>query len=669
VTPKEIVMGESERPGTAAGVLPAPAVQDWGAALFVWGTWLALLLAGAYFIWCYGSCIPRADEWTYIPVLTGKDEVTPEWLWHEEYDHRMPLQKLVFVAAFRLSGGLWASKFLVLAGLAGMAAGLIGAARRLRGWTSYADAFFPLILLHWGQAQNLLVGFQIQFILSAGLATAVLIILLRARSPLEPRAALLVTLCLTLLPLCGSNGVAYVPVLALWLAWNGVRHWRSGASRGKAKGLLVGVIAVIPLILVRLYFVDFERKQKEPDLWRSAVVAVQFLTVGFGQAVKEVWSATRGEIALVGWAVLALGLVGAGTAAWAAWRHRGTPAGGRALGLLAFLVAHACLAAGIGWGRGGSDESYADGYPGLLPRLSVLAAPGLFAFYFVGETCTGPVVRRLVAMSLFTAVAIAWPMNLHDGLEEAARDYRERAAAFERDLRAGVPASLLTERHRPHIYFEEEEDRDKEMTGYFEALRQAGLEPFPLLRDDPEWQDVVYRSKPAAVHEMVWDGYDGGGIGPSSYLRFDLKRPRFVYAIRFHCWYKKTADNAAAFRVVWRNSANEKFDDAKRGETLFVERNEEAKPAGRTHLIAQAIAVQGLASRGGVSPVVPQATVALTVAEFDAASATKPVTVWVNRKIDQFQVYPDRGPCAFHLSYIQLLVPESNAEPGSRPAP
>jgi hypothetical protein len=153
---------------------------------------------------------------------------------------------------------------------------------------------------------------------------------------------------------------------------------------------------------------------------------------------------------------------------------------------------------------------------------------------------------------------------------------------------------------------------EKEMVGYFEALRQAGLEPFPQLRDDPEWQEVAYPIGPGAMLDMAWDGHDDGGIGPAWYRRFDLKRPRFVYAIRFRCSYRKTADNEAAFRVVWRNSAHEQFDEAERGEKLSVERDGEIKT----------------------------------------------VTVWVNRKIDQFRIHPDSSSRAFRLAGIELLVPK-----------
>jgi hypothetical protein len=269
-------------------------------------------VAAAWFVWCYGTSIPRADKWTYVSLLTGKDDITLEWLWQVEYDHRMPLQKFIFVAAFR--------------------------------------------------------------------------------------------------------------------------------------------------------------------------------------------------------------------------------------------PAQACLAAGIGWGRGGSDENYGGGYPGLLTRLAVLAAPGLCALDFIGATCTGPVVRRLLSMCMFTTAAMLWPLNAQVGWEEG-HDYHEAAAAFERGLRAGVPATLLTERHRRHIYFGDEEKEEKgEMTGYFEALREAGLEPFPQLRDDPEWEEVNYPLGLGAILEMAWTGHDDGGIGPACYPRFNLERPRFVYAIRFRCSYTKTADNEAAFR-------------------------------------------------------------------------------------------------------------------------
>ena len=65
--------------------------------------------------------------------------------------------------------------------LGGLSAAPIVAARRLRGTTVLADAFFPLALLHWGQHQNLLWDFGLQFICSTVFAVALLIAIVSVR--------------------------------------------------------------------------------------------------------------------------------------------------------------------------------------------------------------------------------------------------------------------------------------------------------------------------------------------------------------------------------------------------------------------------------------------------------------------------------------------------------
>src|SRR6185503_15507641 len=93
--------------------------------------------------------------------------------------------------------------------LAAAAAGLILAARRARGGrTALADAFFPLVLLHWRHAVNVLWGWQVQFVASAVLACALAAALAVAPGRPGRGASLTVGAALLLLPLCGANGVA-----------------------------------------------------------------------------------------------------------------------------------------------------------------------------------------------------------------------------------------------------------------------------------------------------------------------------------------------------------------------------------------------------------------------------------------------------------------------------
>ena len=49
-------------------------------------------------------------------------------------------------------------------------------ARRLRGKTVLADAFFPLALLEWGQSENFLWTWQLMFMVPATIAGLVLLL-------------------------------------------------------------------------------------------------------------------------------------------------------------------------------------------------------------------------------------------------------------------------------------------------------------------------------------------------------------------------------------------------------------------------------------------------------------------------------------------------------------
>src|SRR5262245_31266601 len=158
---------------------PPPALAV-GAAVFVWGLWVLTLLAALAFVGKYGSNIPYSDDWMLVPALTGEQAVTSAWLWEQYADHRVPVPKLTLLALYHLAGrDLRAVMVFNVLALGTLAFAMIRTAQRLRGWTSYADAFFPLALLHVGQAHNLILSFQVQFILSTVLAGTVLVVMLR----------------------------------------------------------------------------------------------------------------------------------------------------------------------------------------------------------------------------------------------------------------------------------------------------------------------------------------------------------------------------------------------------------------------------------------------------------------------------------------------------------
>src|SRR4051812_24157472 len=186
--------------------------------------WLALFAAGLVYVGRYALTNPYVDEWTFVPVLLGDKPAGP-WLWELHNEHRFPLPRLIYIGLFRLTGDLRAGCLISLIGISLVAAGLMHLARRVRGRASLADAVFPLLLMHVGQGENLYMGYQLAFMLTAALAAGLLAVVVwpepeasaRAEAPALAdasgsgsfRRALLTTLLGWLLLTCGAAGLAF----------------------------------------------------------------------------------------------------------------------------------------------------------------------------------------------------------------------------------------------------------------------------------------------------------------------------------------------------------------------------------------------------------------------------------------------------------------------------
>ena len=159
-------------------MLPPRAVRRWpsdtGALVFVWGAWLVLSVTLLQFVRTYGVDFPYYDEWEMVPAITGQQPVTFSWLWSQHNEHRMFLGRRSTSRSKRSAGTISAPARFDASVLCASAAMLIAFARRFRGHATYADAFFPLLMLHWGQAENLVLSFQVQFVASSALAIIVL---------------------------------------------------------------------------------------------------------------------------------------------------------------------------------------------------------------------------------------------------------------------------------------------------------------------------------------------------------------------------------------------------------------------------------------------------------------------------------------------------------------
>jgi hypothetical protein len=469
----------------AAGQIGEGCSSEPGAAVFVWGAW-ALALAGTLtLVWHYGSKVPYADDWALTPVVAGKYPVSLAWFWDQHNEHRIPLPKLLLMGLYEVSGyDFRAGMFFNVLVLGALAAAMIAAAKRQRDWTSYADAFLPLALLHWGHYENLLWSFQVQFVTATALAGAFLVLMVWTSTGFTAWTGTLAGLCLVLLPLCGGPGVALVPALSLWLGYSGVRHCRKGAAGDRRIGLVLLAFALGALLLVGVYFVNYQHPpQQGPSagLLPSLSTSLEFLSMSLVSDVAVLcWPYS-------GLAVLGLCLVSVG-ALVLAWRQR---PGQRAavVGLLLFLAATLALGLAVGWGR----SSFGPG-AGFAARYATLAVLVLCCLFFIWGVY--PRSGRFVQMCLLVVMCVPLSQTVQKVLDQA-RNTHTLAASFEADIIAGVPFSVLLERYPP-LWCSDDLGKFWFASGV-RLLHRAGIGSYRFLRDDLDIAVLTDRFSPTAA--------------------------------------------------------------------------------------------------------------------------------------------------------------------------
>jgi hypothetical protein len=317
-------------------------------------------------------------------------------------EHRLPLPKLVMLGLFHLSRGDWRSgMYFDVACFAGVSALLILSARRARGWTAAADAFFPMVLLHWGYVEDWLWGFGcLNFVLTATLACVVMAAVVWKPRP-ESAICLWVGLCLAGLILCGGTGIAMVPPLLIWLIGYGLASSRHRTTALVAAGVTVAAAA---------FYAINAGAPPEPHyagLLPTAQVSMGLLSSSFGP-ILDVGDWTY-------WAALVLALLTLATFVTLRALFRNPAERWRAAGLLACLAAEACLAAAIGLGR-----AYMGTVFGLSLRYMVLAAPLPCAMYLAVVLYQRGSIRHWLQIGLLLlAILMVW-VNARRGIFRAA---------------------------------------------------------------------------------------------------------------------------------------------------------------------------------------------------------------------------------------------------------
>lgn len=472
----------------------------WAAILFVWTVWASLFAVDLCFVAREGSSVPYYDDWELVPFLTGKLPVTAHWLWSPHNEHRIPLPRLVLLALCRLThGDFRVGAYVNVCLLAALASAMLVAARKVRGCSAWTDVFFPIILLHPGQEENLLWTWQVAFVMTAVLAGIILLMIVRYGEHLTVRATAGTGFCLLLLPLCGAPGAVMAVPLALWLAWVGRRHLHDAAASATKQARLALALAAATLAIVALYFAGLQEPseiQYSFSISGTGESLKEFSARGFGYNVNGLWdSASQAVPFLVGVMALALVMVAV----------RRPQERTRAVGLLLFLAGVGGVALAVAVARPGR---------GTAPRYMTLASLALVACYW-----TGLLYRRQFANSRVAAAAILWtgllcrydvaavvciccaaaafwsrrcaaqwpqvllaslallmlPGNIALGIYYGA-DHGSAGARFEHDVQSGWSAADLAERYTHgvnKIY-----PRRQALASYIEMLEHARMGPF-----------------------------------------------------------------------------------------------------------------------------------------------------------------------------------------------
>ena len=587
--------------------------------------WASMSLIALGLVYRYGTrTLPQNDEvWLLYDSGPG---IHIDWLWKTWAEHRIPLAKVIWKGVLQLTNyDFKAGNFLTVLGLSATAGLMLWTANKIRGRTILADAFFPLAILNVGQAQVFLWWWQVNHVLAPILATVLLSVVVVRSDQLRLADVRWIGIALIILVLCGPGGLPYVAVFAAWLVVRTAVKWRSFSPQKRQQAIWVFMPTLIALALMDFYFMNYTPYFPVNDppsippwpppagMRGSAIASLQVLGASLGIATKPYPE-------LCGFAVFALGLATIAILIRRAFKYSNEQ--WRTLGLMLFLAAAVVLVSVIARSRAGMGLDYI--YQG---HYSVVVMPALCCMYLVWEI-QGGVVGRLVQFGLVAAIAVLFPFNLLAAIQ-IGRDLRQETAAFEHDVRNGIPASVLAERH----FASDAVPRAEKLTVILKDHKAHRIGIFKEIRDDPSPRIEKVDVAGAILDRVVW--HEGIASlteqsGPAGSLTWKLTYPRYVYAIRIYYAYRRATNLWPTLRTYWRNSATEDFNDAAAFFTTVAGPDQATWGLidGKIHTDAKLRTIRKL-------------------------------TVWVDTTIDEFRLYPDSAPCELRLSGIELLEPAS----------
>ncbi len=309
------------------------------------GIWALCVGAALWLVFLTSPYLPKFDDWPAMaPVVSGNQPVTVAWLWHPHVNHRIVLPRLAYLAAFYATGGDFRAGQFVSVGLMGLAAlAGMGLARRLRGKSILADAFFPLIMLHWGQSQLYLLGTVLNFTMAFALNYGAVFLILGAGRRFNGKWAMLLLSCLAGLALSGLLGQLMAVPYLIWLGVVGCSLLGQSPRDGWTclAAMFLGVVLVIlPFVAlpVEPQSQDIAGDSILPFLRNFAIILAMSLGwLGRSQLVLSLGMVLGFSLAVGGWLVHL-------------WRTRPEQRL-QASALLAFMFGVVAVAGSVAYGR------------------------------------------------------------------------------------------------------------------------------------------------------------------------------------------------------------------------------------------------------------------------------------------------------------------------------
>ncbi|MFO0805788.1 MAG: hypothetical protein U0791_22015 [Gemmataceae bacterium] len=437
---------------------PAPAATSRTRRILL-ALWAALTVLTVAFVFSLGSNCPNADEWEFVPALLNREPLGP-WLWAQHNEHRLPLPRFLYWFLFQFTHDFRAGSLLQIAILSATSLAMMSLAARLRGAPHWADAFFPVSLLHVGHWENLLIGYNICFAFILALEAAIGAIAICTTRENAFRSGCLAGVLLCLLCLCGGGGVVTAIPVAAWLAYLAIGFTKSNPARTA----ILLAFAAFPAFYLALYLHGYHKPGHHPDVGEGGTdvlrVAAQVLSIGFGSGTFRWWLPISTGLLVLGAATFRLVL-----------RSMNRPA---MLGTFSIFAGIIGVALVIGMGRAGIDPRY-----GVASRYSYLTWP-LLALVYMLWAREHSRAGKWIPVAMCLAASLFFIPNMATGMKRG-WEVKQGLLRIESESLAGSPPEVIVRlfSEKPCLFQLGQEQR---AVRAMPMLREAGIGAFAEAR-------------------------------------------------------------------------------------------------------------------------------------------------------------------------------------------